>query len=501
MATPDDYFRAVSDRTGVPEVKGEIPSCWPNIVSSIPSLWPGVGPATRMLKSAEAFAAVNYAMGYADYPLREARRFPLAKAGSKLLRFNTTKTARSGLAGDRRKQEYVTLVTLQGGEILRDSLRNIAERISFPAKNSTAIVVFNPSIWSRNDVVHTHVTVYGDVAPGRIDDYRRGVRLVDETGAPIPFNVDDYSENISRAYDLTFVARNVPSLGYRTFYLQPAAEIAPVGKTAEVTLDRAKDAIEPRRAQAADIMENDYYRLSADKTTGFVDIFDKDLQTFVVKNMQIAALEERGGNYVNAEPLSGRTLPETIDNIEVKNNDDVSATLEIQGTVGEVPVTQRITLFKILKRIDVSDVVVWSKPRYFRLEQLIPYQITNAKLQYGVPFGSNGSDNIVPGSGPHTATEIDRQTWLNSRMIHDWISAGGPDWQLCVATDHPYVRLDGGVLHAEMLRGIKYSSVRIVDQDGAGSMQYPEPGTYRFNYSLTSNRGDWVAGKSYRFRR
>ena len=58
LATPSDFFRRV-ESAGIPELAGEVPSSWPNIVSSLPHLWPQIIPATNTLLAAEKFAAIN----------------------------------------------------------------------------------------------------------------------------------------------------------------------------------------------------------------------------------------------------------------------------------------------------------------------------------------------------------------------------------------------------------------------------------------------------------
>ena len=65
---PLEYFRRVASRPCISEVSGEIPSSWPNLISSLPTLWPPITPATNTLLSAEKFAAINDALGYAGYP-------------------------------------------------------------------------------------------------------------------------------------------------------------------------------------------------------------------------------------------------------------------------------------------------------------------------------------------------------------------------------------------------------------------------------------------------
>jgi hypothetical protein len=68
LATPIDFFRRVAGSRTIPDTSGEINSSWPNITSSLPHLWQQIIPATSTLLAAEKFAAINHALGYADYP-------------------------------------------------------------------------------------------------------------------------------------------------------------------------------------------------------------------------------------------------------------------------------------------------------------------------------------------------------------------------------------------------------------------------------------------------
>lgn len=119
------------------------------------------------------------------------------------------------------------------------------------------------------------------------------------------------------------------------------------------------------------------------------------------------------------------------------------------------------------------------------------------KIQYRVPFGSNSAEKLIPNSGPHFWDEITKDSWSNARHIQDWIYAGAPGSGLTLATDHQFVRLDGGVFRGEMVRGTKATSVKVVSDAGVDSLHYPPTGTYTFRYSITSGAGDWRANKSY----
>jgi alpha-mannosidase len=67
-----------------------------------------------------------------------------------------------------------------------------------------------------------------------------------------------------------------------------------------------------------------------------------------------------------------------------------------------------------------------------------------------------------------------------------------------VASDHQQVRLGDGLIRMEMLRGTRYTSVKVVRGDEVTSMFYPPPGRYVFRYSLSSGAGDWRSLKAYR---
>jgi alpha-mannosidase len=402
------------------------------------------------------------------------------------------------MIGDGRKMEYQQLAVIRGGEILRDSLRNIAERVQVPIANSFPIVVFNPLGWTRDDVVRTHVTLYGDVSPADLGAFRKGMKLLDEKGQPVAFHLEQYSENISRAVEIVFVAKDVPSIGYRTYYLVPSEEPEVRPNTAQIELDREQDMKNPRRAVGSDVVESEHYRVSVDRATGRVTVFDKALKRNVSEGMEIAAVEERGGNYIGIEPLSGRTILSMVDDIRVEENNPVRTVIKIALHLGDIPIEQRLILYSGLKRLDIQNTVDWKTQRFIRLQQWFPLSQPNPKLTYGIPFGANSSDNVLPNSGTHAADEIPMEDWRRSRHFHDWMRAGNDEWGLTIAADHQQMRFDDQLIRAEMLRGVKFTSVKVVRGEDVGSMAYPVPGRYVFRYSLSSSTGDWKSTKAYR---
>ncbi len=494
LATPSEYFRAAARTPAVPELAGEIPSSWSNLISSWSRIWPPTMTATDTLVNAEKFAAIGYALGYADYPGPELES--LWKGTLESMDHNSY--GQGGDVGDEGKVGLAQAATLRGGRILRDSLRDIAERVRHPYPVSTPIVVFNPLSWTRDDVVAAHVTLYGDVGPNHLADYRKAMRLVDASGLAIPFRVEQYSENISRALELVFIARAVPPLGYKTYYLTPADAADSFPDVCRLTLDTDNDAKDPRRVVGAHVFENEYYRVAVDRATGRIDVFDKDLGRAVVKGMEIAAAEERGGNTLSVEPQTGRTVINLIGAVEVEENSAVRTVVRVSGDVGGVPVTQRLRLYQGLKRLDVENAIEWKPGRFMKIEQLFPVPDPILDTRVGVPFGSAGSADLLSNAGPHFPDEVPREIWQGWRQVQDWVFAGAGEWGLTVSGDHQFFTVSETGVRGGMLRGTRFNPVKIVRDGRTVLLQQPTAGLYVYRYSLTSGKGDWSAARPWR---
>lgn len=484
FATPSEFFRVAEKTPSIPETAGEIPHAWWNIMSSIVHLWPPTIAAADALVTAEKFAAINHVLGYAVYPQREFERWwkQVLEAS------DHNNFGQGGDAGDARKLELATTAESGARAILRDMLRNLAERVRIPFARCMPLVVFNPLNWVRDDVVRAHISLYGDASPGDIDDYRQGVQLVDENGAAVPFYVEQSSGTVSRALEIVFVARGVPPVGYKTYFIVPAEKPPEFPNTSQVTPDSEPG--KPKRILGADVFENRFYRVSVDRVTGAVTVFDKELNRDVLKNMEITGAEERGGDTLSRDVLSGRTVILIPASTEVQENNAVRTVIQVRGALGGIPVSQRIVLYADLKRLDLENTVQWPGDRLLKIEQTFPYQHPNAEIRYSVPFGAVAGSDFMPNSEPWRSDEIAKEDWKKWRQIQDWIYAGGSDWGVTVAADRQVVYLDPGVIRAGMLRGA-YSSVGITRGGQSVLRSFPPQGTYVFRYSISSGRGDW----------
>lgn len=108
----------------------------------------------------------------------------------------------------------------------------LADRVSI----DEALVVFNSTNWTRSDVVESIIT----------PPEGNGILVLDEFGRIVPFEVVDYTvinQSLKRVV-LRFVARDVPRLGHKTYYLRYTGG-----------LPQSSEVFTPH-------IENDFYRIS-----------------------------------------------------------------------------------------------------------------------------------------------------------------------------------------------------------------------------------------------
>ena len=193
----------------------------------------------------------------------------------------------------------------------------------------------------------------------------------------------------------------VPSLGYKTYYLVPANAPETLSNACNVKLETDDDAKQANNAIGSDVVENEYYRVSVDRATGRIEIFDKDLNQPVSKGIEIAAREERGGDDQNVILPSGRTIINVIDGVELEENSPVRTVLRINGNVGGIAIVQRLTLYRGIKKIDVENTIDWKPGRSMNIEQVFPILQRDVEVRNGIPYGTAAATDMMAKAGPH----------------------------------------------------------------------------------------------------
>jgi alpha-mannosidase len=265
-----------------------------------------------------------------------------------------------------------------------------------------------------------------------------------------------------------------------------------------VKLDTDNNVKQANDIIGSDVLENGYYRLSVDRATGRIDVFDKELNQTVSKGIEIAASEERGGDDQNIILPSGRTIINVIDSVELEENSPIRAVLRINGNVGGTPIIQRLTLYRGLKKIDLENTIDWKPGRSMNIEQIFPILQQSAEVTNGIPYGTTSSGDMMAKAGPHGDDEVAPDIWKGWRQIQDWVFAGNRDWGFTVSADHNLIEISNTAVRGDMLRGTRFSPVTVTKNGQPVLDTRPPAGTYVFRYSLTSGKGNWSTSKSWR---
>lgn len=207
------------------------------------------------------------------------------------------------------------------------------------------LIVFNPVAWERSDAVRARINV------GGLESFA----ILDPTGKNVPFEVIEAARNrngsIAEA-DIVFVAKKMPSLGYRRYQITPADK--PL-KTPKVTGGRTT-------------IENKFYKVTVDpgRGGGMVSLYDKKAKREVLQQgehvgNEIAALQEAANReetqhefYTTGLKLFSSEVPAEVEALR----GPVSQTLRVTYRLGELcGVTQEISLTKGVARIDFKTVL------------------------------------------------------------------------------------------------------------------------------------------------
>ncbi|MDQ1256765.1 MAG: Alpha-mann mid protein, partial [Candidatus Hydrogenedentes bacterium] len=201
------------------------------------------------------------------------------------------------------------------------------------------LTVFNSLAWERTDTVRVTVKPKGMTS----------FDLRDPQGKSVPFEAGNVRRNKAGeilSADITFVARKMPSMGYRTYRLEASKNAMP----------------ELKHAKAVAI-ENEYYRIEVDPARGggIARLFDKKAQREVLDTgahvgNELAILSEVPDRaetqhefYTTGLKMFSGDAPAEVEVVK----GPVSATIRARYAMGEFcGVLQEVTLTKGVPRID-----------------------------------------------------------------------------------------------------------------------------------------------------
>lgn len=405
-----------------------------------------------LLYQAELFAALAKISCGVTYPTNE-----LEAAWKKVL-FNQFHDI---LPGTSINQVYVdALPTWQevekvGNEILQKSLRAIASTISLPKPpqlDSLPVVVFNPLNWQRSEVV---------AVPLPTPSTYREWQICDVSGQKQP-------SQLGEASTLLFLASDIPSVGYRLFWLCPNSE-------------EQKEQLLPKTLT----LENEFLRVVVDEQTGDLSsVFDK------VNNKEVLSLE--GGNKLQVFGDSGQywdawnidpnyaqhplAAPQ-LKSIEWVESGTVQSRLRVVRQLGDSEFCQDYILEMRSPILKIVTTVNWLE-RQVLVKAAFPLSIEADYATYEIPCGTIRRSTKPETPAEQAKWEVPALRWADLTENHYGVS---------LLNDCKYgYDSQNNQLRLTLLR----------------SPNWPDPeadrGFHQFTYALYPHAGSWESAHTVR---
>jgi alpha-mannosidase len=298
-----------------------------------------------------------------------------------------------------------------GQNLLDKGLNFLSTKIKKNEKLGDPVVLFNSLSWERTDPV----TISLDFQKGstrKLSVISADKKIINSQSS----NQEYYEDGSLKRADLTFVAENIPSVGYATYYISDKeSELG--AKTPKVS---------------ATVYENSYYKVHLEKG-GIAQIYDKEfkkelLATENLKGGEIFTLQSVGngaGEFGDVQQVSMVDFDKMSlhdPEWEVLENGPVYTKYRLEQKIKHAIVRQDVTLYHDLKRIYFNtELRNWSGELYREFRTAFPLNMENSEIAHEVPFGSVrvGKDEIKTAGERYTPLCKD----VHPRAIIDWISA------------------------------------------------------------------------------
>lgn len=294
--------------------------------------------------------------------------------------------------------------------ILQSSLQRISSKIDFQG-SEVPLVVFNGLNWTRNDPVKCQYTFKKGEA--------FGLSLFDGSKNPVsiqlsqPQNFDDGS---LKSCVISFIASDVPSVGYSTYYVKAAKEIE-----------------KPKTSNFNPDFENQFYSIRFGKG-GIEKLFDKKLRKEVIETSkftlgEVFTMQSVGNGAGEFSDIQQPTM-EGFDKTgnynttwEKVEDGPVFTAFKFRQPVRFAVVEETIIVYHQIKRIDFEiDIKNWQGILYREFRTAFPLNMSSSKITYEVPMGvvEVGKDELKGPAGNIYNTDCQL---VHPRTLVDWVNA------------------------------------------------------------------------------
>jgi len=474
IASPTEFFEYIEGKYGseVPVLSGDLNNFSADYATIDPDSQGWKREAARLLPLADGLAAIAGTLDAAfETPARLIERtftrlfdydehsWPTQPEASDVQLFNAQwiKRAEAARALDGAQQAV---------EIGFQSLEH-----HVPTGDAPSVLVFNPLGHERTDVVWVNAQI-----PELVDG---------ETGQQVATQIEGGRT--------VFVAHGVPAFGYRTFrVVKTSGSVPPPGAGLTVT----KDAI-----------ENHYYRIQFDHATGAItSILDKELQRELVDphapqrfNQLVyvhtkSSVSPEGETYSpssGAELSGGKAGPV-----------EASFAVKVDDTRTGAAITQTVTLYRDIKRIDIVDDL-----RHVRTFYSDRYEDRyRDNIYYAFPVKVENFEDRAEYPGGVVRPYVDQLRWGSHDylMANRWVDVSNSSFGVTMAPWNASTVSFGEIRYNRFSIDYRPTSSYLYSYAYSNRMAglltlNGDDCNARLGYSFTSHAGDWSGGQTTAF--
>lgn len=484
IATADVFFRALSGQADkIPSIKGERPAVWlyihgPSHYLALKASREADILLTKVEKYNSALAAAKGSFEY--YPAEElntaweAKIYPDHGWGGK-----------EGEITDNFFLMKFRYALSEARRLLQTTLLALSAEIDVKEKYGNPIMVFNSMNGVRTDIATINL-----VFPQKSGN---ALVLKDEYGNEIPSQLTAArrkSDGTLHSGKLVFLATDVPSIGYKTYYYYLVNE----------------DNIHNEIVDPAISLSNSYYNITVGPR-GIEYLYDKDYNEVIIDSDRFAGGEVITMNSVGngAGEFSDIQQPDMKeydftgscgDSIqwEVVEDGVVFTKLRIRQPVKYAEIERQITIYHTIKKIDLDiSILNWEGKLYREFRMVMPLKQTNSEITYEVPYGvvRVGTDELDGAAGERYTTLCSD---IHPRGIQNWISSNSGKFGFTMSSDvavadfiDPLDKNSG----KPVLQAVLLASRRSCHTLGN---EYLQTGDHHFHFSVTSHDSGWENG-------
>lgn len=485
-ALAPNFFKLLKkEAINISKIKGERPAEW--IYIHGPSHQKALKASRRgdiLLTVAEKFATINAltSNSFIKYPQSE-----LTDAWENKIYPDHGWGGKHGDITDNLFLQVLLNAKEKAEKIVELQLNEIASKIDYNETKGIPVIVFNSLNWKRSSLTSFKLNIK--------EKNIKSIKLFSSNGEEVKAQLInkklDKNGNLKSAL-VNFLASDIPSIGYKTFYITLIAKEAD-----KYELSSSKS------------YENEYYKIKFGNG-GIDSIYDKELQTELLdvskfKGGEVFLLHSEGNG---AGEFSEIQQPDTSDYDKLSNYDnrwqllehgEVFTSYKLRQQIKYAVVELIVKIYNNKKQIDYEiGLLNWEGVLYKEYRMAMPLNMNSGKVTYEVPFGkvTVGEDELSGSAGERYHKKCKD---IHPRGIENWIGASNNKFG---------VTLSSSVVAADWVDPTDLENKQIIVQPILLASRkschwegndYLQTGNHRFKFSLTSHKSGWENG--YKFGR